>query len=160
MSSLEAVGTSSLHSSLKVPPMPLPAQQFLQPPPRPTELLAIIHCSTSRGVVGTSAPGTNILPFQQPPELELTQTLVLSGEHTEYSLGWVMLQPRLISHCSKCILGSTSGGLGNLLTKQRFHFSIEEKGDCRGNHFLESRSQGFSLHQICPIPGGGRGQAG
>lgn len=31
MSSLGAVGTSSLHSSLKVPPMPLPAEQFLQP---------------------------------------------------------------------------------------------------------------------------------
>lgn len=56
--------------------MPLPAEQFLQPPPALPELFAIIHSPPGRGVAGTSTHRTNIQPFQQQPEQEVTQTCV------------------------------------------------------------------------------------
>lgn len=75
MSSLEAVGTSSLHSSLKVPPMPFPAEQFLQPLlPCPSSLQSFTALRAG-GVAGTSTRGTNIQPLQQQREREATETL-------------------------------------------------------------------------------------
>lgn len=128
-----------MHSSLKVPPMPLPAEQFLQPLlPCPSSLQSFTALQArgghrhfhSRDKYSAISAATSVGDDTQTPA---------QGTGSWEAAPHGAFPPAVLCNRRKSLFPATVCGAhpkvpANPSTKQESHFSIQEKGDCRQNH--------------------------